>query len=404
MKVTVIGQGYVGLTVALSAANVGHQVIGLDLNENLIVDLSKGKSFVPGISSELLMKLINSEKYTPTVDFTRINDSEIIIIAVPTPLNSERKPELKYIEDASRLILENLEVNALIINESTSYPGTLRNYIKPILDKSVKLKFNYASAPERVDPGNQNWSLLNTPRVIAGIDQLATEKAIEFYSTFCKEVFRASSPEVAEAAKLFENTFRQVNIALVNEFSEISAKLGFSAHEAILAAATKPFGFMPFYPSIGVGGHCIPVDPSYLSFAAEQVGIEANFINLSNSINLSMPKRVTKRIQIELGGSLEDKRIQLAGIAYKPNVPDLRESPALILIRELENAGANVFWFDQFVLEYDHKKSIPLESDIDLGLIVTPHDGMDFSVWHNARTKVLDLSANSKNFGWPKFL
>jgi len=404
MKVAVIGQGYVGLTVAVGAAHAGHQVIGFDINTRLINDLSNGETFVPGIDSNLLKSLIVNNRYLPTSNIKQIKASEIVVIAVPTPLNGERKPELKYVENAARAILDNLEVNALIINESTSYPGTLRNFIKPILDKNSNLKFSYAAAPERVDPGNEYWKLLNTPRVIGGIDSESTEKAISFYSTFCGEIYRASTPEVAEAAKLFENTFRQVNIALVNEFSQISYSLGFSAHEVISAAATKPFGFMPFYPSIGVGGHCIPVDPSYLSYAAETAGVEANFINLSNKINLSMPRWITNVIQIKFGGDLKGKRIQIAGISYKPNVPDLRESPALHLIKELESNGAKVLWFDELVVEYDGVKSVPLDPTVDLGLIISPHEGMNFSVWQNADIKVLDLSADSKNYGWPKFL
>ena len=404
MKVAVIGQGYVGLTVAVGAAHAGHQVIGFDINTRLINDLSNGETFVPGIDSNLLKSLIVNNRYLPTSNIKQIKASEIVVIAVPTPLNGERKPELKYVENAARAILDNLEVNALIINESTSYPGTLRNFIKPILDKNSNLKFSYAAAPERVDPGNEYWKLLNTPRVIGGIDSESTEKTISFYSTFCGEIYRASTPEVAEAAKLFENTFRQVNIALVNEFSQISYSLGFSAHEVISAAATKPFGFMPFYPSIGVGGHCIPVDPSYLSYAAETAGVEANFINLSNKINLSMPRWITNVIQIKFGGDLKGKRIQIAGISYKPNVPDLRESPALHLIKELESNGAKVLWFDELVVEYDGVKSVPLDPTVDLGLIISPHEGMNFSVWQNADIKVLDLSADSKNYGWPKFL
>jgi len=404
MKVSVIGLGYVGLTVAIGAASSGNKVVGYDINSLLIKDLKVGKTSVPGISANLLRSLILEKIFSPTSDPSEISDSEVVVIAVPTPLNRERKPELKYLNEAANLIVDNLDVGALIINESTSFPGTLRNYIKPIFDKKSKFDFKFAAAPERVDPGNLKWTLSNTPRLISGLDNEATDLASSFYATFCEKIFKVSSPEVAEAAKLFENTFRQVNIALVNEFAEISNKLGFSAHEAISGAATKPFGFMPFYPGIGVGGHCIPIDPSYLSYAAEIVGMEASFINLSNKINLSMPAKVVTRIKNELGKDLRGKRIQLAGISYKSNIPDLRESPALQLIQELENSGATISWFDNFVLEYGNRKSVLLDPRIDLGLIITPHDGMDFSVWKNAGTRVLDLSANSINYGWPKFL
>jgi len=404
MDISVIGQGYVGLTVSIAAARAGHRVVGFDINKNLTNDLSNGESYVPGILKTEIELLVKKNRYIPTSDPTLINNSEIVIIAVPTPLDAERNPDLNFLKSAVKIIYENLTSDALIVNESTSYPGTLRKFIKPLLEKNSKQKFMYAAAPERVDPGNSKWILSNTPRIISGLDDNSTDKAIKFYSSFCGEIHRASTPEVAEASKLFENTFRQVNIALVNEFSEISASLGFSAHEAISAAATKPFGFMPFYPSIGVGGHCIPVDPSYLSYAAEISGVEANFINLSNKINLSMPKRITTIIQKKFGGNLKGKRIQIAGIAYKPNVPDLRESPALLLIKELESIGASVFWFDELVIEYNGNKSVPLDPTIDLGLIVSPHNGMNFSVWQKAGIKVLDLSADSKNYGWPKFL
>ena len=209
---------------------------------------------------------------------------------------------------------------------------------------------------------------------------------------------------MAEAAKLFENTFRQVNIALVNELSNIADLIGFSTHETIKAASTKPFGFMPFYPSIGVGGHCIPVDPSYLAFSAESVGSEAKFINLANLTNSSMPKIIAERIRIKLDGNLSGKRIQIAGITYKPNISDLRESPALGLMNELKSLGASVSWHDPYVTKYDNQQSSELNSDIDLGLIVTPHNQIDFSLWKKSGIKVLDLSANSINYGWPKFL
>jgi UDP-N-acetyl-D-glucosamine dehydrogenase len=209
---------------------------------------------------------------------------------------------------------------------------------------------------------------------------------------------------VAEAAKLFENTYRQVNIALVNELSNIADAIGFSTHETITAASTKPFGFMPFYPSIGVGGHCIPVDPSYLAFSAESAGVGAKFINLANLTNRTMPKIIAERIKIVLDGNLSGKKIQIAGITYKPNISDIRESPALDLMKELKALGASVSWHDPFVTKYNDQQSSELNSEIDLGLIVTPHSQIDFSVWKVSGTKVLDLSANIINFGWPKFL
>ena len=362
------------------------------------------QTYVPGVESSTLRDLIGSNRYTPTSDFKRLKDSEIIILAVPTPLDSFREPDLSLLIKASKLIAANSESGALIINESTSYPGTLRNVIKPIFDEISSIKFEFAAAPERVDPGNSTWKIKNTPRVIAGLDINSTNKAVEFYSTFCTEIFTASSAEVAEASKIFENTFRQINIALVNEFAQIANAIGFSAHESILAASTKPFGFMPFYPSIGVGGHCIPIDPSYLSFIAKQKGSQAKFIDLANQVNLSMHNYVAKKIEENLGGSLKEKSIQIAGIAYKAGVQDLRESPAINFMSELRKLGARVSWHDPLVKEYSEETSIELDPEVDLGVIITPHPQIDFSIWLNKGTKVIDLSASKQNYGWPKFL
>jgi UDP-N-acetyl-D-glucosamine dehydrogenase len=404
MKVAVIGQGYVGLTLAVGASHAGHNVVGVDTNIDLIRNIAQGHSHVPGVIQSELQELIKTNKYTPTNSMEKLDGSEVVIIAVPTPLNEAKKPDLKYLASGVLQIAKYVTNEALIINESTSYPGTLRNFIKPLISTQSKVEFLYASAPERIDPGNSHWSLLNTPRIVAGLTTEAADKAIKFYETFCANVSKVSSPEIAEAAKLFENTFRQVNIALANEFSVICNVMGFSSHEAIQAAATKPFGFMPFFPSIGVGGHCIPIDPSYLSYAAELAGSKANFIDLANKINLSMHKHVVYRIKKEVGRSLKDLRIQIVGIAYKPGVADLRESSSLLLIKELVEEGVIVSWHDPLVSEYKGTKSTALDPTVDLGLIVTPHPQVDFKVWLESRTRVLDLSSDSKNYGWPKFL
>ena len=404
MVVTVIGLGYVGLTLSVGIAAAGHKVIGLDSNSLLVDQLRGGNTHVPGISQSQLISLINQDKFTPTINPNLVSKSEVVIIAVPTPLDNQRKPDLNYLQTAIESVANKIQDGALIVNESTSYPGTLRNFIKPLFEKYSSHVLNYASAPERVDPGNNEWNLENTPRVIAGLSENATKSAVKFYSTFCKNIHTVSSPEVAEAAKLFENTFRQINIALVNEFSNIASTLGFLASDAIKAAATKPFGFMPFFPSIGVGGHCIPVDPSYLSYIAEKAGIKANFINLANQTNLSMAKNIAFRIKDELGGTLINKCIQIAGIAYKSGVSDMRESPSLDLIQELKNLGAKTSWYDPLVASYNNEYSTPLNPNIDLGLIISPHEQIDFSTWLSAGTKVFDLSANSNNYGWPKFL
>lgn len=405
MRITVVGQGYVGLPISVCAAEAGHTVFGFDIDKEKISKLQLGISNSPEVSTEKILDLQLQNKINFSSSIKDTSGSTIYIIAVPTPLDSEHKPDLSFLTSACGLIAQVIGPKSLIINESTSYIGTLRNLIKPIVDKQSGLTdLNYAVAPERIDPGNKFWSVKNTPRNIAGLTTTATQQSADFYRSFCDSVNVVSSPEVAECSKLFENTFRQVNIALVNELSEVANKLNFSTHEAIMAAATKPFGFMPFYPSVGVGGHCIPVDPSYLSYSAEIAGVDAKFIKLANQVNSAMPKIVKERIKEYFDGDLGGKRIQIAGISYKPDISDLRESPALDLINELESAGAIVTWHDPFVKEYKGKQSIPLSSEIDLGLIVTPHSQIDFNLWKKINMKVLDISANSNNYGWPKFL
>lgn len=380
MKVAIIGQGYVGSALGIAAHKSGHDVLGIEIDE-------KRRS-----------ELASSIGYPVSADYSSVQGSDVVVIAVPTPLNEKREPDLTFLESACKSLAAVLKSSVLVVNESTSYPGTLRNVIAPILGDGHL----YAAAPERIDPANEKWGIENTPRLVSGLSSEATSKALDFYRSFCKEVVTVSTPEVAEAAKLFENTFRQVNIALVNEFAQIAQALDISTFETLGAAATKPYGFMPFLPSIGVGGHCIPVDPSYLSFAAEKVGVEASFINLANKVNASMPEYLAGRISGLLGGSVSGKTIQVAGISYKAGVADTRESPALKLISLLRGAGAKVSWHDQVVGEWNGESSTPLSS-VDLGVIATAHDGVDYSAWKNEKTMVIDVSTSS-NTGWPKFL
>ena len=380
MKVAIIGKGYVGSALGIAAHKSGHDVLGIEIDE-------KRRS-----------ELASSIGYPVSADYSSVQGSDVVVIAVPTPLNQEREPDLTFLESACKSLAAVLKSSVLVVNESTSYPGSLRNVIAPILGDGHL----YAAAPERIDPANEKWGIENTPRLVSGLSSEATSKALDFYRSFCKEVVTVSTPEVAEAAKLFENTFRQVNIALVNEFAQIAQALDISTFETLGAAATKPYGFMPFLPSIGVGGHCIPVDPSYLSFAAEKVGVEASFINLANKVNASMPEYLAARISELLGGSVSGKTIQVAGISYKADVADTRESPALKLIGLLRGAGAKVTWHDQVVGEWNGESSTPLSS-VDVGVIATAHDGVDYSAWKNEKTMVIDVST-SPNTGWPKFL
>ena len=374
MKVSIIGQGYVGLTISIFAGNE-FNVVGFDKNEKVVNQLNQGISHIEGVSSDSLKLLIARGRYLATFVEADIKDSDVVVIAVPTPLTNDRKPDLTFIESACKTIGENLRKPTLIINESTSYPGTLRNLIKPTIEKysSVKLDHLYAISPERVDPGRVYFNQKNTPRLYAGLTLEATKLTKDFYASFCENLIEVSSPEVAEAAKLFENTFRQVNIALVNEFAQISHALGISVHETINAAATKPYGFMKFNPSAGVGGHCIPVDPTYLADVAEAHNVPATFIRRANEVNREMAEYVVKRVESDNAPGLAGKNVLVVGVAYKPNVADTRETAAELVIKHLRSRGANVTWHDELVSEWNGEKSSPLEG-ADITIVLTKHD------------------------------
>jgi len=373
MRVAIIGQGYVGLTIAIGAAGAGHKVIGVDVNEQLVSALNTGISHIEGISEGELAGFIGSGAYKASSDPLLLRDSEVIVIAVPTPLDESRNPDLAFVHAAADLIAKNVKSPALIINESTSYPGTLR---KEIAARITGIDHLYASSPERVDPGNTKWGTKNTPRLIGGLTPTAVAKAKEFYATFCDTIIEVSSPEVAEAAKIFENTFRQVNIALVNEFAQIADALGISGREVIEAAATKPYGFMEFNPGPGVGGHCIPVDPSYLAHVANEVGVPATFIKRANEVNLAMPAYVVKRVIAGSGGSIKGKKVVVVGVSYKSNVADIRETPAGAIIDLFRAQGATVSWHDDLVGSWRRELSVPI-NDADIAVLVTKHDGLD---------------------------
>lgn len=392
MLISIIGQGYVGLTIASFAARK-NQVIGLDNRAEVVENLNLGRSHIEGVSSALLKKYIKKNKYRATTDQNQISNSDIVVIAVPTPLTQDRKPDLTFIDSACKIIGESLKKEALIINESTSFPGTLRNYIKPLVEKYSKEKLNhlYAISPERVDPGRKDWNQKNTPRLFSGLNAEASALTRSFYSTFCENLVEVSSPEVAEAAKLFENTFRQVNIALVNEFAQISHALGISVHETLQAADTKPYGFMKFNPSAGVGGHCIPVDPTYLAHVSEELGVPATFIRRANEVNLQMPKYVVNRVKIDNGGSLKGMKVQIIGVAYKPDVADTRETPAELVIKELESQGALVSWHDPVVQKWQGQTSSSLGGS-DIAIVITCHGSMDKDLIYKSAPYVFDTT------------
>jgi len=396
VKVSIIGQGYVGLTISVFAGE-HHNVVGFDKNQSVVDALNAGKSHIEGVESADLAKLIALGKYKATTDAADITGSDVVVIAVPTPLTKDRKPDLAFVEAACQTIGENLLSRALIINESTSFPGTVRNLIKPLIEKhsGVVVEHMYAVSPERVDPGRSDWNQKNTPRLYAGLTPEASQAVQNFYSTFCDELVEVSSPEVAESAKLFENTFRQVNIALVNEFAQIAHALGISVYETLDAAATKPYGFMKFMPSAGVGGHCIPVDPSYLAHTAAGLGVPATFIERANEVNLEMAKYVVDRVTSDNGGSLKGKTVQVVGVAYKPNVADVRETPAEPVIEELKAAGATVTWSDDLVSTWMGEKSTAL-GGADIALVVTLHSVTNSAAVLNSAPYVFDTTGKVK--------
>ena len=396
LKVVVVGQGYVGLPLAVAMAEAGHQVIGFDLNEKIIENLNMGHSHIEDISDVNLEKLLKKSGYKATSNPTDFADSDVAIIAVPTPLTKNREPDVSFVQSASEILGKNLEKSALIINESTSYPGTLRDLIVPAVEKysPAGVKHLYAISPERVDPGNQNWKIKNTPRLYAGLTPDAAKQTGEFYSTFCDSIIELSSPETAEAAKLFENTFRQVNIALVNEFSLICHKLGINVHEVLEGAASKPYGFMKFSPGIGVGGHCIPVDPTFLSFAANKAGADAKFIDLANEVNFEMPKKIIAEISRRRNEKIEGKKILIVGISYKSNIADVRESPTLRLIEELRSKGNEVHWHDPLVKVWNGETSTELNdiAKMDFVVISILHEAIEKDSIIDSKTEVYDLT------------
>ena len=396
MKVSIIGQGYVGLTISVFAAE-HHNVVGFDKNQAIVDALNAGKSHIEGVESADLVKWVGSGRYKATTSASEIAGSDVVVIAVPTPLTKDRKPDLSFVEAACKTIGESLKTPALIINESTSFPGTVRNLIKPEIEKysGSSVVHMYAVSPERVDPGRTDWDQKNTPRLYSGLTPEASKAVCDFYSTFCDNLVEVSSPEVAEAAKLFENTFRQVNIALVNEFAQIAHALGISVYETLDAAATKPYGFMKFMPSAGVGGHCIPVDPSYLAHAAAGLGIPATFIERANEVNLEMAAYVVGRVAADNGGSLEGRSVQVVGVAYKPNVADVRETPAEFVIEELKKAGATVTWSDDLVSSWMGEPSTPL-GGAEIAVVVTLHSVTDARAVLKSAPYVFDTTGKIK--------
>jgi len=380
MRVAVIGQGYVGLTISSGAISAGFEVIGIDKNLRVVQGINSGKSHIEGISDEKIASAISQGKFKASADFADITDSEVVVVAVPTPLNRAGEPDLFLLESAIESIAPFLGEDSLMINESTSYIGTLRNVIAPKLKSLSSRVKHFAVSPERVDPGNKSFDVKNTPRLVGGLTEEASNRAVAFYSSFSDHVVKVSSPEVAEAAKLLENSFRFINIGFINEFAQLINTMGISVSEVIAAAGTKPYGFMPFFPNVGIGGHCIPVDPLYLQKNAIDNGLISRYIKLSEELNHEMPKYCVEGLEA-LYGKLNSKHVLVVGVSYKPDISDTRESPAEFVIKELEKKGAKVSWHDPLVESFNGQCSAPIAGDYDLALVLVKQQVLNMSSW-----------------------
>jgi UDP-N-acetyl-D-glucosamine dehydrogenase len=378
-NICIVGQGYVGLPLSLAAAEAGYFVTGIDSDVEKVKKLNEFKTTIEEISELRIKSAINSGNYVIKDNADFDNETEVILVCVPTPLNEERNPDLAILMSAVKSIGKSLKPGMLVIIESTIQPGVTRNVVLPELMAASNLKseeFLLAFSPERIDPMNTNWNVKNTPKLVAGLTPEAATKAKEFYSKFIDQVDVCDSLEVAETAKLLENSFRLVNISFINEVAMFCQKIGIDINDVIKAASTKPYGFMPFYPSVGVGGHCIPVDPLYLVEAADKVSAPTRFIQLADEINLGMPTYFVDRASKILDG-LQNKKILVIGVSYKPNVADVRETPVQALIAGLREQGAKVSWHDNLVQSWNGEASVDLSDSYDLAILATPHSYLD---------------------------
>ncbi len=404
MKLSVIGLGYVGLPLAVAFGKKGNLVSGIDINKTRINLLKEGKSYVSDVLSNEIEKLVKAGFLKPTTDFSEITESEAVIICVPTPLRKNRDPDISYVLNAAEQVKKYLRKGQVIILESTVYPGVTEEVLLPLFESSglkCGSDFYLAFSPERVDPGRKDYTLENTPKIVGGVDEKSTLKAAEIYANICTDVVKVRSARAAEMAKLLENTFRAVNIGLVNEIAQLCYEMGIDVWEVIEAAATKPYGFMKFVPGPGIGGHCIPIDPLYLSWKAKSFGFTTRFINLADEINQGMQRYVVSRI----GDCLNEKekpikgsKIVITGVSYKKDIADVRESPAYEVIRLLLKKGAQVMYNDPYVKKFvvegkeflSMKLSKRLLSEADCVVIMTDHSVYDYDFIVNNSKMVLD--------------
>jgi UDP-N-acetyl-D-glucosamine dehydrogenase len=419
LKVAIIGCGYVGLPLALRFAEAGHKVTGFDTDPNKVNMLNAGKSYIEHIQQTKIQQFVNSKHFNATTDFARIKEADAIIICVPTPLDERREPDLSYVEQTAISIYPHLQRGQLVVLESTTYPGTTEELVLPILEKSglhcpiaagpenenVACDFFLAFSPEREDPGNKQFGLAQIPKVVGGVNPPSGRAAVSIYAQVVARVVPVSSTRAAEMAKLLENIFRCVNIALVNELKMLSLRMGIDIWEVIDAAATKPFGFMPFYPGPGLGGHCIPVDPYYLSWKAREFDFSTRFIELAGEVNTAMPYHVVDAVAAALNNhkkSLKGSRLLILGVAYKKDVDDLRESPTLKIMQLLQERGANLDYNDPYFpklhkmrhYNYENMKSVPLDAQTlasyDGVIIATDHSSYDYVAIVDAAKLVVD--------------
>ncbi|WP_329110757.1 nucleotide sugar dehydrogenase [Micromonospora sp. NBC_01699] len=403
-KLVVVGQGYVGLPLAIRAVESGLDVVGLDLDDSRVKRLGAGESFIEDISTARLGAALATGRYRPSSDYADARDFDVCVISVPTPLR-DGAPDLSYVERAGTSIAPYVRPGCTVILESTTYPGTTEELLRPLLEEATGLQspgdFHLGYSPERIDPGNPTWRLENTPKVVSGVDADALARVDGFYRRIVEQTVAVDSTRVAELTKLIENTFRQVNIALINELTMCASELGVDVWQAIDAASTKPFGFMPFRPGPGVGGHCLPIDPCYLSWQVKRtLGRQFRFVELANDINHEMPQHVVGRLMVGLnrqGRTINGARLLLVGLAYKKNTGDMRDSPAVEVAARLRALGAEV----RAVEPYAEPHHIPVgvtvvdltEAEVDAAdavLIVTDHDGLDYDMIGRSATYVFD--------------
>ena len=402
-EIAIVGAGYVGVPLAQVFADAGKRVVLVDVVQERVDMLNRGESYIEDVPSETLQKSVTSGLLSATTDFDVLRDADAILVAVPTPLSRQREPDLSFVLSAVGGIAGRLRKGHLVVLEATTYPGTTREEVLPVLERSglkVGEDFNLAFSPERVDPGNETWTTKNVPKVVGGVTPECTERAAALYESAIDTVHRVSTPEAAELTKLLENIFRSVNIALVNELAQLCDRMGIDIWEVVDAAATKPFGFMPFSPGPGLGGHCIPIDPFYLTWKAREFGFYTEFIELAGKVNEAMPyfcrSLVSQALNHAKEKSLKGARILVLGVAYKPDIGDMRESPALKLISLLQNAGADVSYHDPHVSRFSEHglemSSVALEpAAYDCVVITTDHSSIDYGRLVDDSSLIVDL-------------